>query len=74
MKRLLIALGGLAGCARNGIGERAATDRTPWELLGLLFLSLVVFVVLVGLLALRSGRALPTHSGRPSNRAIGPDA
>ena len=74
MKRLLIALGGLAGCARNGIGEPAATDRTPWELLGLLLLSLVVFVALVGLLALRSGRALPTHSGRPSNRAIGPDA
>lgn len=61
MKRSLIpsviAFGGLAGCAQN-IGETAA--RTPWELLALLLVSVIVFGALTGLLAWLSRRTPQT--------------
>jgi hypothetical protein len=56
----IMALVGVAGCSEYRINGQSVTNRTPWELLGLLLAAVVLYLAFSGVMALLSRKALWT--------------
>ena len=72
----IMALVGMAGCSEHRITGQPVTGRAPWELLGLLLATVVLYLAFSGVVALllrsrkvpRTGRSFDLASGRALSR------